>query len=120
VSREKPHAAHRHILALTIRDKAALYAAYMPFLSNGGIFVPTSAPYKLGEEVVMLLTLMDSGEKTPINGRVAWITPPQSQGNRPPGIGVQFGRSDAARNLKNKIELHLGNALKSVRQTHTM
>ncbi len=30
------------ILSLTIKDKAVLYAAYMPFLLNGGLFVPTN------------------------------------------------------------------------------
>ena len=30
------------ILSLTIKDKAVLYSAYMPFLDNGGLFVPTN------------------------------------------------------------------------------
>ena len=32
------------VLSLNIREKAALYAAYMPFLKGGGIFIPTSRP----------------------------------------------------------------------------
>jgi type IV pilus assembly protein PilZ len=47
------------VLSLNIRERAALYAAYMPFLRGGGIFIPTSRPYALGEEVFMLLSLMD-------------------------------------------------------------
>ena len=43
------------ILSLTIKDKGALYAAYMPFIKNGGIFVPTTREYKLGDEIFMLL-----------------------------------------------------------------
>ncbi len=31
------------ILSLSIKDKAALYSAYMPFVTNGGSFV-SSAP----------------------------------------------------------------------------
>ena len=30
------------ILSLTIRDKSSLYAAYMPFIKNGGLFIPTN------------------------------------------------------------------------------
>lgn len=30
------------VLSLPIKEKAALYAAYMPYLTNGGIFVPTN------------------------------------------------------------------------------
>jgi type IV pilus assembly protein PilZ len=53
------------ILSLTIKDKAVLYSAYMPFLSNGGLFVPTNKAYDIGDEVFMLLTLMDEPEKIP-------------------------------------------------------
>ena len=106
------------ILSLTIRDKAVLYAAYMPFLQNGGLFVPTDKHYGIGDEVFMLLTLMDEPEKIPIAGRVVWITPAGAQGNRKAGIGVQFSEQDAAANAK--IENHLGGALNSERQTHTM
>src|SRR6056300_900748 len=106
------------ILSLTIKDKAVLYAAYMPFLENGGLFVPTNKRYRIGDEVFMLLTLMDEPEKIPIAGRVVWITPAGAQGNRQAGIGVQFSEQDAAANAK--IENHLGGALNSERQTHTM
>jgi type IV pilus assembly protein PilZ len=106
------------ILSLTIKDKAVLYAAYMPFLDNGGIFVPTNKRYSIGDEVFMLLTLMDEPEKIPIAGRVVWITPAGAQGNRQAGVGVQFSEQDATANAK--IELHLGGALNSERQTHTL
>lgn len=95
-----------------------LYAAYMPFLQNGGLFVPTNKRYRIGDEVFMLLTLMDEPEKIPIAGKVVWITPSGAQGNRQAGIGVQFSEQDTAANAK--IENHLGGSLNSDRQTHTM
>lgn len=107
------------ILSLTIRDKSALYAAYMPFIKNGGLFIPTSKNYKLGDEVFMLLTLMDSKEKLPVAGKVVWITPRGSQGNKTAGIGVQFSELDKGA-TKHKIENQLAGALKSDRATHTM
>jgi type IV pilus assembly protein PilZ len=107
------------ILSLTIRDKSALYAAYMPFVKNGGLFIPTSKSYLLGDEVFMLLTLMEEKEKMPIAGRIVWITPKGAQGNRTAGIGVQFSQLDKGQ-TKNKIENYLAAALKSERQTHTM
>ena len=106
------------ILSLTIKDKAVLYAAYMPFLENGGLFVPTNKQYSIGDEVFMLLTLMDEPEKIPIAGRVVWITPTGAQGNRQAGVGVQFSDQDATANAK--IENHLGGTLNSEKQTHTM
>ncbi len=107
------------ILSLTIKDKAALYAAYMPFVSNGGLFIPTNKSYNLGEEVFMLLTLMDDKERLPVAGKIIWITPPGAQGNKSAGIGVQFGAQDNGQ-TRTKIETYLAGALKSDRATHTM
>lgn len=107
------------ILTLAIRDKSALYSAYMPFVKNGGIFVPTNKNYQLGEEVFMLLSIMDEKEKIPVAGRVIWITPKGAQGNRLAGIGVQFSDQDGGA-IRNKIETYLAGALKSDRSTYTM
>lgn len=61
------------ILSLTIKDKAVLYAAYMPFIKHGGLFIPTNKSYTMGDEVFMLLSLMDEPEKIPVAGKVIWI-----------------------------------------------
>ena len=106
------------VLSLTIKDRAVLYAAYMPFIQNGGLFVPTNKQYGLGDEVFILLSLMDEAEKIPITGQVVWITPKGAQGNRQAGIGVQFSEQDFA--AATKIEEHLGSVLSSDRPTHTM
>jgi type IV pilus assembly protein PilZ len=107
------------ILSLTIKDKSALYAAYMPYIKGGGLFIPTKKSYQLGEEVFMLLTLMDETEKIPVAGKIVWITPQGAQGNRAAGIGVQFSDQDDGV-ARNKIEGYLAGALESDRPTHTM
>ena len=107
------------LLTLTIKDKSALYLAYMPFVKNGGLFIPTKKDYQLGDEVFMLLTLMDDKEKMPIAGRVVWLTPRGAQGNRTAGIGVQFSEQDRGTTQK-KIESYLAGALGGDKQTHTM
>lgn len=107
------------ILSLTIKDKGALYAAYMPFVKNGGLFIPTNKPYKIGDEVFMLLTLMDEKEKLPVAGKIVWVTPTGAQGNKTAGIGVQFSDQDNGQ-TRNKIEGYLAGALGADRPTHTM
>ncbi len=107
------------VLSLTIKDKSALYAAYMPYVKGGGIFIPSNRPYKLGEEVFMLLTLMDSKEKIPVAGHVVWITPAGAQGGRTAGIGIQFSEKDSGL-ARSKIETILVGQLNSDRSTHTM
>ncbi len=115
-----PAPSRQGILSLTIKDKGALYAAYMPFVKNGGLFIPTNKDYKLGDEVFMLLKLMDETEKLPIVGKVIWVTPKGAQGNRVAGIGVQFASDQDGENARKKIETYLGGALKSDRPTHTI
>ena len=108
------------VLSLNIREKAALYAAYMPFLKGGGIFIPTSRPYSLGEEVFMLLSLMDDPNRIAVQGKVVWITPDGGQGNRTQGIGVQFTLDDTGSAARAAIEKILGETLASSRPTHTL
>ena len=113
-------AARPGVLSLNIRERAALYAAYMPFLRGGGIFIPTSRPYALGEEVFMLLSLMDDPNKIAVQGKVVWITPEGVQGNRTQGIGVQFTQDETGAGARATIEKILGESLASTRTTHTM
>ena len=107
------------ILSVTIRDKAVLYATYMPFVLHGGLFVPTTKEFSLGEEIFMLLNLMEETEKLPVTGKVVWITPTASQGNRVAGVGIQLNEGEGAI-IRNKIETYLAGGLKPDRSTHTM
>ena len=114
------HAVRSGVLSLNIRERTALYAAYIPWIEGGGIFIPTTRSYKLTDEVFMLLTLMDDPNRIAVQGRVVWITPPGIQGARAQGIGVQFTKDDTGRAAKARIEGILGALLASSRPTHTM
>jgi len=108
------------ILSLAVKDKAALYNAYMPFVKNGGIFVPTPKRYFLGDEVFLLLTLPDSSERLPVAGKVIWVTPMGAQGNRTAGIGVQLPDNSEGETIRNKIETQLAGTLGADKPTQTM
>lgn len=108
------------VLSLAIKEKAALYASYMPYLKNGGLFVPTNRPYNLGDDVYLLITLMSDPNRIPIEGKVVWVTPENSHNGKTQGIGVQFPDNEAGENARRTIENILGNALKASRQTHTL
>jgi len=105
------------ILNINFAEKAALYKAYMPFVSNGGLFIPTVKEFELGHEIFVVLSLPEETEKIPVSCRVVWVTPVAAQGNRTPGIGVQFKDNGVARG---KIETILAGLLKSDQATHTM
>ena len=108
------------ILSLVVKDKAALYNAYMPFIKYGGIFVPTPKRYFLGDEVFLLLTLPDSSDRLPIAGKVVWVTPAGAQGNRTAGIGVQFPEGTEGEAVRNRIETLLAGILNADKPTQTM
>jgi type IV pilus assembly protein PilZ len=106
------------ILSITIKEVSVLHASYMPFIVNGGLFIPTEKSYEIGDEVFILLNLLEEEEQLPLAGTVIWITPLKSQNKRAPGIGVQF--NDKETEIKGKIENYLTGLLGSEKLTHTM
>ena len=112
-------AARPSVISLSIKEKGALYAAYMPFVEHGGLFVPTQRPAQLGDDLYVILTLMDDPAKVAIPGKVAWITPAGTTG-RQQGIGIQFSKTDASMQARAKIEDLLGSTLKSSRPSNTV
>ena len=76
------------VIQLAIKEKAALYAAYIPLFSEGGIFIPTVREYKLGDDIYVLLSLPDDPQRYPVAGKVGWLTPANASGGRTQGVGV--------------------------------
>ncbi|MEY6431029.1 PilZ domain-containing protein [Thioalkalicoccus limnaeus] len=109
----------QRILSFAIRDKQALFQAFMPFVENGGLFIPTTKRYQLGDEIFLLLQLMDEPERIPVAAKVVWVTPPGAEGNRVVGVGVQFSDQDKGL-ARRKIEEYLAGLLNAERPTHTM
>lgn len=108
------------VIQLAIKEKAALYAAYISSFTDGGIFIPTSKDYKLGDDVYVLITLPDDPQRYPVAGKVAWITPAKASGNRTQGIGIRFPTDEKSKLLKIQIEQLLGAHLGSERPTQTL
>lgn len=96
-----------------------MYAAFMPFVKNGGLFIPTSKQYLIGDEMFLLLRLMDEPERIPVAGKVIWVTPSGAEGNRAIGVGIQFSDHDKGI-ARRKIEAYLAGLGESDRPTHTM
>ncbi len=108
------------VIQLAIKEKAALYAAYIPLFAEGGMFIPTTREYRLGDDVYVLLSLPDEPQRYPVAGRVAWVTPAKASGSRTQGVGIQFPKDEKSRLLKIKIEELLGGHLASDRPTQTI
>lgn len=107
------------VMQLAFKEKAALLAAYMPFIDGGGLFVPTTRAASLGDEIYLILQLIDDPSRLPLTGKVVWITPAGTPG-RQQGIGIQFPKDEAGAQVRDRIETLLGGALKANRPTHTI
>jgi len=111
------------IVRMDIADNNELYSAYMPFVTNGGLFVTQellgNARYDMGSDVFLLLHLVAQNERLPVAGRVIWLTPRGGGAQRPAGIGIQFSQQDNGANQR-RIETLLAGMLGTKRPTHTL
>jgi type IV pilus assembly protein PilZ len=108
------------VIQLVFREKGALYAAYIPAFTDGGLFVPTTREYALGDDIYLLLSLPEDPQRYPVAGKIAWITPANASGGRTQGVGVRFPADDKTRLLRVKIEQILGTNLSSSKPTQTL
>ena len=107
------------ILPCHIETIETLYASYLSFVNNGALFVPSDQPQQLGNEVFIAVTLPNSSERLPMNGKVVWINS-KTQGGRPAGFAVQIGSDIAGQRIKNEVERLLAGKIDSLQSTYTM
>ncbi|EWS53686.1 MULTISPECIES: PilZ domain-containing protein [Methylibium] len=114
------NSARPSVIQLVFREKGALYAAYIPLFAEGGLFVPTTREYRLGEDIYLLLSLPDDPQRYPVAGKIGWVTPANASGGRTQGVGVRFPTDEKTRLLKVKIEEILGTSISSAKPTQTI
>ncbi len=99
------------MISLALKEKDKLIASYMPYVKEGGLFIPTERNFELGAEVFLLLRLMDDPTQYAITGKVVWINPKGVLGGRPAGIGVQFVGGGDTETVRKKIDTYLAGSL---------
>lgn len=107
------------ILTCHIEDVETLYASYLSFVSNGALFIPSDRVQQLGDEVFIAVTLPNSSERLPMNGKVVWINL-KAQSSRPAGFAIQIGTDVSGQRIKNEIERLLAGKIDSLQATYTM
>lgn len=117
---DKPDSARTTALSLNIKDTTILHAAYMGYVKGGGMFIPTNRPYRMGDEIFLLISLMGEANRIPVAGKVVWVTPAGSQGSKVQGVGVQFKDDEGGKLARTRIEALLAGLGKLARPTHTM
>ena len=110
--------AKKTMITLTIEDKMVLHHYYMPWVKNGGLFIANRTEYDIGDDVFILLNLMDEPERIPVAGKVIWVAKKGVKSPHNPGVGFQF--SDPDNIAKDKIERYLAGSVGSTNATMTM
>ena len=108
----------RNLVTLAINDVHQLQSWYMPFITNGGLFLQGNHDYQLGDQFFLLLDLLDEIEQIPVAVKVIWVAASGVKNPHKPGVGVQF--TDADNVAKDKIETHLAGAQGAGGATATM
>jgi type IV pilus assembly protein PilZ len=68
------------LLSHNFTSTKALCSAYMPFITYGGLFIPTREKFELGESIIADIHLLDEPDRQQIKGVVVWLTPKGAQG----------------------------------------
>lgn len=96
----------RETIKYEMKDPLECNLSYMPFVTDGGLFVPTKGSYALGDVVNVELVIPAKSEPLLIEGKVVWLTPQNALHHVLPGIGIQFIGKDASM-VKSTIEAQL-------------
>ncbi len=115
---DKQPAADTPVLSLELTDKEKLYRAYMKFVTGGGLFIPTTRTFALGDLIFLSLRLLDESEPHRLQAKIVWVVSQQS-GSSQRGIGVQL-QGKLGRTVREKIELALAGMLDSDKPTDTI
>lgn len=83
------------MIQVNISDVNNLRASYMPFVTGGGLFIPSKQAVKLGQELLAIISLPDSTQKFPITGKVIWISP-KIKVNKYQGFSIQLSGEKGA------------------------
>lgn len=107
------------VMNCTFSTETSLYLAYMPFVKGGGLFIRTLESLPMGQNVKLVVHLLNETVPYTLDAKVVWITPKGAQGNKPAGLGLQLLGENAG-SLRNKIETILAAMLKSAQITDTL
>lgn len=69
-----------------------------------------------GQKILIVFSMLDSKQKTPIQGRIVWI----SKNGMNKGIGVAFGDTPPMRALKDSIEANIADLIAKKEPTYTI
>lgn len=99
-----------HKIAYNIQNQLELNLSYMPFVKNGGLFIPTNENYDLNSHITVQLKIPGHNDSYSLEGKVIWINPKNALYQVHPGIGIQF-IGENAKSIHEIIKANIDNTL---------
>lgn len=90
-------------IQLYFKARHHLYMSYMPDVQTFGLFVPTSRDLEIGQNIHVLLKILDEPERSFISARVIDKREAGNKAEKPKGLFLQFDDENSLE-LKNKID----------------
>jgi uncharacterized protein (TIGR02266 family) len=111
MGREEARTSTRHAIDVRVdlRSDDTFFTGFSENISEGGLFVATAAPLRVGDRLVVALSLMGTGPLR-LSAVVRWVRGKDARGGLPPGAGLQF--VDPAPEAAAAIEAFLRSGLK--------
>jgi uncharacterized protein (TIGR02266 family) len=75
---------------VTLESESNFYAGISNNLSEGGVFVATFAPPRIGAPVALVLGLPGSGQRFALSGVVRWVREAEVCQGVTPGCGIEW------------------------------
>ena len=91
------------VIPVRFKNLDQLYKSYMPFLRNGGLFVPTRRRYLMGQEIMIVVQLPGEDQSLSVAGIVSWVNTENATGHKKQGVGVEFSDGNGI-SLRAKID----------------
>ncbi len=75
---------------VTLSSDTHFFAGFTDGIGEGGIFVQSWVPKKVGDQLTLRLTLQDDEQSIDTVGEVKWVRPYDKSSEEPPGYGIAF------------------------------
>jgi type IV pilus assembly protein PilZ len=93
-----------------IKTQFDLNLSYMPFIKDGGLFIPIMEFFALEEHIMVNIIFPGQKDAQQVEGKVIWITPENALYQIYRGVGIQFIGSNA-KSIHELVKANLDNTI---------
>lgn len=93
-----------NVIKLNYNDKNELANSYVKYFCNGGIFIRSNHEYDFGQELFLLISILNEDILLAVSGTVCWYSPKDIELGAYYQVGVQFNNDKVGNFARETIE----------------